>query len=160
TCSNGTQNGYSCNGLGTCNASSTTDCSPYVCLNASVCATTCNDDSGCVASSFCNTSHVCQADQLKGSPCAGNSQCVSGSCVDGFCCDGPCSGTCQACSAVKKGAGVNGECGGVKVDTDPDFECPDDGPSMCGRNGVCDGIGSCKLYPTGTACGATSCNSG
>src|SRR5262249_17720721 len=134
---------------------------PYVCANATACATTCNDDSGCIATSYCRINdHTCQPDQAKGASCTSGTQCASGNCVDNFCCDGPCTGTCQSCSKAKKGSGVAGVCGAIAAGTDPDSECPDDGASSCMRNGVCDGVGACQRYASGTACGATTCASG
>ena len=92
-----------------------------------------------------------------GSSCSIAAQCLSSFCVDGVCCDASCGSTCQACSAVKKGAGVDGVCGAIKVDTDPDNECTDQGASSCGTNGVCNGAAACKVYASGTSCGG-ACN--
>ncbi|HVK68062.1 MAG TPA: hypothetical protein VM694_26565, partial [Polyangium sp.] len=94
-----------------------------------------------------------------GVACSVGAQCVSGFCVDGVCCDAACTSTCQACSAAKKGAGTDGVCGAIKVDTDPDNECTDQGASSCGTSGSCNGAAACKLYPSGASCGAT-CNGG
>lgn len=160
SCSLGVQTGFACNGLGTCNPSTTSNCSPYLCANTSSCASSCADDTGCIAADYCRTSdHTCQSDQPKASVCTLSSQCQSGNCVDGYCCDSPCGGTCQACSATKTNA-TNGTCAPVKKTTDPDGECPDDGASSCGRDGTCDGIGACQKYANGTACGTTTCSAG
>jgi hypothetical protein len=159
TCSSGTQTGHACNGLGTCNPSTSDACSPYVCADTSKCAKTCASDAGCVANSYCAANNTCQADQNKGAICTAASQCTSGNCVDGFCCDAPCSGACQACSAAKTG-GTNGTCKAITLGTDPDGDCPDDGTPSCDRNGVCDGVGACQKYANGTACGSTTCSAG
>ncbi len=159
SCSGGTQTGFSCNGLGTCNPSSTSSCAPYVCADAIECADTCASDAGCVTSSYCRADDTCQPDQTKGATCTAASQCTSGNCVDGYCCDSPCSGACQACSAAKTG-GANGTCKAISLDSDPDGECPDDGAPSCDRNGLCDGVGACKKYASGTACGSTTCSMG
>ncbi|MEB2313028.1 MAG: hypothetical protein OZ921_01585 [Sorangiineae bacterium] len=159
TCSAGTQKGYTCDGLGTCKASSSSECSPYVC-GAKACATSCADDAGCVVGSYCRAADAtCQPDQAPGAACSSSSQCASGNCVDGVCCDAPCSGACQACAASKTG-GTDGVCAAVKSATDPDEECPDEGANSCKRDGLCDGIGACRLYASGTACGTTTCASG
>jgi len=159
TCAAGTQTGHACNGLGTCNPSTTSPCAPFVCADTTTCANSCSSDAGCVGSSYCAADHSCQSDQGKGATCSAASQCSSGNCVDGFCCDAPCSGVCQACSAAKTG-GVNGTCKAVSVATDPDGECPDDGPPSCGHDGACDGVGACRKYANGTACGSTTCSMG
>lgn len=159
TCAAGTQTGFSCNGLGTCNPSSSTPCAPYVCADGTACATSCASDAGCVPASYCAADHTCQPDKAKGATCSSSSQCTSGNCVDGVCCDSPCNGACQACSAAKTG-GANGTCRAVSTGTDPDGECPDDGPPSCARNGVCDGVGACQKYAAGTACGSTTCSMG
>jgi MYXO-CTERM domain-containing protein len=124
------------------------------------CADSCASDAGCVSSSYCRASdHTCQPDQAKGATCTAASQCTSGNCVDGYCCDAPCSDLCQACSAAKTG-GANGTCKGITKGNDPDGECPDDGPSSCARNGVCEAAGLCQKYTSGTACGSTACSMG
>jgi hypothetical protein len=159
-CSNGTVTGSLCNGSGTC-ISSSSSCNPYFCANATSCATTCSSDNDCVANAFCRTSdHTCQSDRANGLSCSGGSQCVSGNCVDGVCCDDPCNGSCEACTAAKKGSGADGTCANVAEDSDPDSECPDDGGATCKRNGDCDGSGGCKKYDSGTSCGSTTCTSG
>jgi len=89
--------------------------------------------------------------QIKGTlanaqACGANPQCASGFCVDGVCCDAKCDNKCMACSAAKKGSGVDGVCGSIAYDTDPDNECV---------NGACDGKNICKFY-NGTSCGANS----
>lgn len=90
-----------------------------------------------------------------GTTCSISAQCMSGFCVDGVCCDTACTSTCQACTAAKKGAGANGVCGPIAVDTDPDNECTDQGAMSCGTNGSCNGAAACKVYPSGTSCGST-----
>jgi hypothetical protein len=69
--------------------------------------------------------------------CTSGAQCPTGNCVDGFCCDNKCDNKCMACSAAKKGSGVDGICGSIKYDTDPDNDCP---------YGGCDGKNMCKNY--------------
>ncbi|MCC6213656.1 MAG: hypothetical protein IT376_02220 [Polyangiaceae bacterium] len=161
SCASGTQQGNTCNGFGTCTPASTTQCAPYTCLNASVCATSCSDDTFCIASAFCDTTtSTCTPDKPSGQACTADNQCTSGFCTDGVCCDQRCGGLCRACTAALKGSGSDGTCGFVGDTTDPEFECPDDGSATCDRDGMCNGAGACRLYAAGTACGATTCASG
>jgi hypothetical protein len=78
--------------------------------------------------------------------------CASGFCIDGVCCDAPCTGTCTACSALKKGSGQDGVCGFIGAGLNPDSECAKQPQATCGTTGVCDGKGACELYPNGSAC--------
>lgn len=80
--------------------------------------------------------------------CTADGQCATGYCVDGFCCNTQCTNECMACSAAKKGSGVDGLCGSIKYDTDPDNEC---------LYGACNGKNRCKTY-NGVPCAtATEC---
>jgi hypothetical protein len=91
--------------------------------------------------------------------CAVNNDCQAGFCVDGVCCNTACTGVCQACTAVKKGSGVDGVCGNIAAGTDPDNECPVQMQNTCGTTGQCSGVGTCVLYPAGTPCGQSmTCN--
>jgi FG-GAP repeat len=86
-----------------------------------------------------------------GDTCVMSNECLSGFCVDGFCCDTACSDTCQACTAVKKGQGIDGVCGPIALDGDPDNECP---------VGSCSGSGTCQSF-NGVACSSpATCLSG
>ncbi|MEZ4314092.1 MAG: hypothetical protein R3F14_39230, partial [Polyangiaceae bacterium] len=87
-------------------------------------------------------SGACQI--ANGQPCTEGSQCVSGNCVDDVCCNGPCTGTCQACTAAKKGSGSNGTCGPIAANSDPDDECT--------GSASCNGSGACSLSVNGSAC--------
>jgi hypothetical protein len=159
TCSGGTQSGFSCDGFGTC-VTGPTSCSPYLCADATQCATSCASDALCIASSYCRTSDgTCQPDQSNGATCTLGSQCISGNCVDGYCCDQQCGTLCKACAAAKTG-GSNGTCSNVIAGADFDDECPDDGAASCDRNGLCNGAGACQLYASGTACLTTTCTAG
>jgi hypothetical protein len=92
-----------------------------------------------------------------GTSCATGGECASGSCVDGVCCDTACTGLCQACTAAKKGSGANGVCGPIGAGADPDNECAAQAASTCGTTGTCNGAGACALWPSGTSCGAATC---
>jgi len=93
----------------------------------------------CNGSGACNQAPVLLAN---GAACNGGAQCISGFCADGVCCDAACTGTCQACTATKKGGGTDGTCGNIKYDADPDNEC---------ASGSCSGSGTCQYY-NGVAC--------
>lgn len=93
-----------------------------------------------------------------GCPCSAQTECLSGLCRDGVCCDADCSGTCQACSAVLKGAGSDGACEPIQAGHDPGDECTATDPSTCQLDGACDGQGGCRKHVSGTPCGAPSCN--
>jgi hypothetical protein len=88
--------------------------------------------SACGQEQQCNGAGQCLKEN--GQPCATASECVSGYCVDGVCCNGPCNTLCRACTAQKKGWGVNGECGGIEC-LDPDNECS--GTAFCLLSGNC-----------------------
>jgi hypothetical protein len=100
---------------------------------------------------------TCAAHCGQGKKCQAGTDCATGSCVDGVCCNSGCTGTCQACSAAKKGSGVDGTCGTVKAGTDPDSECPAAGVATCGNAGGCNGATACILYASGVVCAAASC---
>ena len=99
-------------------------------------------DSECAGAQVCNGSGACKVPN--GEACSVATDCLSGYCVDGVCCTTACTGTCQACSAVKKGSGADGTCGNIAVSTDPDSEC-------FGAI-ACNGAGACALLATGSAC--------
>jgi hypothetical protein len=87
---------------------------------------TCDDGGGVV----CDAVARCV-----GAPCSGAAQCPVGtSCIDGVCCESMCGGTCNACSAVKKGGGPNGLCGPILFGDPDGNDCP--GNSGCNA-GVC-----------------------
>lgn len=48
-----------------------------------------------------------------GVPCEFDAECGSGSCADGVCCDAVCDGACEGCTAERKGAGEDGQCGEI-----------------------------------------------
>lgn len=87
-----------------------------------------------------------------GAACTADSQCGSGHCVDGVCCDQACEGTCTACTAAKKGSGVDGTCEPVALGHDPDDECPRYAMHLCSHPGGCDGAGACRLGAAGSLC--------
>ncbi len=83
--------------------------------------------------------------------------CSSGVCVDGVCCATGCTGPCVACSAVKKGHGVDGTCEPVASGADPDGDCHAAAEQACGADGECDGAGACRLRPADAVCAPAQC---
>ena len=116
----------------TCNLGAT----PGVCSNIPTNTDPANECSG---ADVCNGAGACV--KVNGASCGGAGECVSGFCTDGVCCESTCSGTCQACAAVKTGS-VNGTCGPIMANTDPDSEC---------ALAECDGTGACEVA-LGVAC--------
>jgi len=151
-CVDGTCCGNICmNSCQACSAAKKGGGSDGVCGNI---ATNTDPDNECNPGE-CNGSGACnaspQATSANGAPCTSAAQCASGYCADGVCCDSWCLGSCQACTATKKGSGTDGTCGNIKYDTDPDDEC---------WGGSCDGKGACKQY-NGVWCSQSSqCLSG
>jgi len=150
-----------CNGSGACRSDGTTGCGLYAVCAASACGTACSADGDCVASAFCSGT-TCTGDLDTGAACSRPGQCKSGFCADGVCCDKACSGSCEACTAAKKGSGTDGTCGNVAAGTDPQDKCTvDTTAGSCGPDGMCDGAGACRPYRTkGTPCGTTTCTAG
>lgn len=95
----------------------------------------CPEDIACSGNSACTFLST-------GTSCSNAQQCLSGQCVDGVCCSTKCSDTCMACSATKKGHGVDGICETIALNTDPDDECLLD----------CNGVGACILLGPGQPC--------
>jgi hypothetical protein len=145
-----------CDGQGACVGGAMVNCAPDPCMGGT-CASMCVTDADCIATGYCATSGTCAPKQPNGQPATGNDQCLSGFFADGVCCDQACTGICSACTAAKKGAGIDGVCGPVRSGTDPDGDCVDQGAASCGTRGVCDGSGACALYQAGTVCAAASC---
>ena len=148
---------------GSCSAPAPGDCGLYGCSSGS-CRSTCTGDSHCdtAAGSWCDTSvsgGMCSDVKDNGSTCSGANECASSFCVDGFCSSGACTAACYSTDGAVTG-GANGSCLPVLSGHDPGGDCSDQGASGCGRDGTCDGSGSCRKYSSGTVCAATSCSSG
>jgi hypothetical protein len=153
---NGCENGLTADpaNCGACGS----DCSPYRCVGGT-CTTSCASAGDCQSGHFCQGGS-CVATLANGAPCGAGNQCSSGYCVDGVCCSTSCAGTCQACSAARKGSGSDGVCGNIAAATDPDAECLAQAASTCGGTGFCDGSGGCQLHPLNTICVPASCAGG
>ncbi len=153
-----------CDGLGNCEASGTSDCAPYACDAAGVdCLTGCTGHGDCDTANYCDGNGDCVPRHPDGTTCTDDGECTSSFCVDAVCCNRVCDATCEACSAAGTG-GVDGVCGPVTVDTDPDGECPSTDPTSCGVDGSgCNGDSAnpgCNLYDNATLCSAASCTGG
>jgi hypothetical protein len=99
--------------------------------------------------------------RANGYPCSGAGECDSGACVDGYCCDSPCAASdpasfCHACNVP----GLEGHCVAARAGTDPHQQCAPEPANPCGRDGLCDGAGACRVAAAGTACGSGSCTNG
>ena len=96
-----------------------------------------------------------------GWPCDHAADCANGTCVDGYCCDSFCdpsdgANLCRACNVP----GSEGHCVAALAGTDPHQQCEPDLVNPCGRDGLCDGSGQCRLTPPRTPCGSASCVAG
>ncbi len=94
-----------------------------------------------------------------GAVCQSGDACVSAFCVGasadvlGVCCSSACDGPCESCNQT----GSLGICTYLPAGfTDP--ACNGTDRTTCGYNGLCDGLGSCTLYPKDTVCGSSSCS--
>ena len=65
---------------------------------------------------------------------------------------------CEACTAARKGSGIDGECAPIADGSDPDTECTAEPATSCGTTGTCNGARACKLHPVGTSCGPGQCS--
>jgi hypothetical protein len=132
-------------------------CGRYRCGGAADCpANGCAGDGDCAPGSFCNGGS-CLEVKAVGLACTTSSECaptngaLGGYCVDGVCCSTACASRCSACSAALKDSGVDGECGPVRVGTDPDDECTEEPKTGCGLDGLCN-KGECERWLPGTDC--------
>ena len=115
----------------------------------------CTDAGGeCGAGTYCDDENadtaeqICKPQKPNGDMCASTEQCSSGFCVDGVCCDTACdSADCESCLGAHTG-GVDGTCGFVKEDTDPNNDCTENitGSTVNGCEGnACSGnAAACK----------------
>lgn len=137
-CFNGVQStSWTCDGLGSCTATSPDACDPYVCDDDGLaCQTSCEDSADCDEDHYCNTTNnTCIPKIANGNSCSDAEQCASGFCPDddGVCCDAACSGECESCLGALNGD-TNGTCGFTQSG-DPDDECP--ALQACNGQGMC-----------------------
>ncbi len=155
-CAGGTVTGYLCNGAGICNSSSA-PCAPYASCDGAACATSCNSNSDCVATAYCDgASQRCLSAKGDGQPCAIAAECGSGHCVDGVCCNTECTGQCAACNEPSRAGRCTAVTGAPRAGR----------PACAGTGGECAGAcngasaDSCS-YPGGeTSCGQATCSEG
>jgi hypothetical protein len=149
-----------CDGQGTCMAPANVDCSPYICDSTGgspACRTTCRaGGTDCQAPATCvNSSCGAKVKKAAGAGCVDGTDCLSTFCVDGVCCVSTCTTSCNSCNQT----GKEGMCLPVPAGkVDPRNVCKDAGIATCGKNGLCDGMGGCQVYPTTAVCAAASCN--
>jgi hypothetical protein len=140
-----------CDGNGQCSQAVSEPCPPYSCDPATQrCAIACTTDALCASGQQCVAERCGKS--VNGATCQEASDCASGFCVDGVCCNVACSGSCVSCNQT----GSVGRCTYVAAGL-PDPTCQASDPATCGRTGLCDGFGSCTLFPENTICGASSC---
>ena len=153
TCEGDGINGIlTCDGNGKCSEAISQTCPPYSCdSTTSRCATACTTNVECAASQQCVANRCGKS--ANGAVCQTADDCSSGFCADGVCCNVACSGVCVSCSQT----GLLGHCAFVPAGL-PDPACNASDRTTCGNTGLCDGLGSCTLYPEQTVCGASSCS--
>ncbi len=124
----------SCDGAGSCPASTPVPCAPYVCDGSgTACLAACAGDGDCVGGFYCNGAS-CVPQGNTGVACGANNQCSSGFCADGVCCNTACDGACDACSKAK-GASTDGACSAVAPGMPGDPACA---PYLCdGQKALC-----------------------
>ena len=144
-----------CDGLGVCQlAAGGVECAPYACA-AGGCATPCVSQADCVAGAFCE-SGVCELKGASGDACAGDPVHL-GLLRGGGVLRHHVRRRLPVVHRRREGRGLDGTCGLAAAGADPHDDCLDDAAPSCQRDGVCDGMGACQLYPLGTQCAATSC---
>ncbi|HET6149345.1 MAG TPA: hypothetical protein VFH68_17545 [Polyangia bacterium] len=92
-----------------------------------------------------------------GTACRGDSECGSSHCVDGVCCNEACTGSCQQCDSPA----TPGQCVAVAAGQPAPTKrapCAPEAVATCKQNGMCDGKGSCQLYPDGAICKPATCD--
>lgn len=145
----------SCDGAGNVAIEDLIDCKPFGCdADDQACSDTCDVDSGCDDSAFCDLSQSICVDKLPdGAPCASGTECESAFCADGRCCNVACDGTCESCAQ----AGTEGECRLIQGQPIAGKACPEATDADCA--GSCDGLQVECVFPD-AACGSSSCSEG
>ena len=147
----GVTGSLTCDGNGNCSDPISLPCAPYTCdPTTSDCARDCTTDAQCSPGHQC-VSGLC-GKSPNGAFCDTADRCSSGFCVDGVCCNRACS-SCMSCNQT----GSVGHCAAIPAGQH-DPACGGGDPTTCRNTGVCDGFGSCTLYPKDTVCGPSSCS--
>ncbi len=153
-----------CDGEGGCVATSTIDCSPYLCNAATLqCHDTCSTVDQCVDKGPCTSEKCSGSAKPLGAQCKDSKDCASGFCVEGVCCQEACAGVCKTCRLTLPLAPqivIAGHCMFVPKGLDPRDDCPQKSETTCDLDGSCDGKGTCRLWPEGTYCATPKCTSG
>jgi hypothetical protein len=142
-----------CDGAGTCPASQTQPCAPFLC-GPTECAGNCKTDDDCASTARC-AGGVCVTKSPDGTPCSTGDTCASHECVDGVCCHTDCKGQCEACDEP----GQAGTCVPVSgVPRGNRAACAGSGDCV----GSCDGqnAASCAYPGSGTTCRQPACEKG
>jgi hypothetical protein len=144
-----------CDGKGVCQATTSRSCTSSTCQNGS-CASACASDDVCLPGFHCEN-QTCKLKRPLGQTCTSAAGCASGVCSGGVCCNIACDGKiCSSCTVP----GKVGTCSPAPAGQDPGDLCPTEAATTCGRDGVCDGTGRCRLHAAGVECGAAVCSNG
>ena len=144
-----------CDGKGVCQATTSRSCTASTCQNGS-CATVCTTSDVCLPGFHCEDK-TCKVNRPLGQGCTTAGQCASGICSSGVCCNVGCDNkVCLSCAVP----GKVGTCAPAPAGDDPGNLCSTEAASTCGRDGVCDGAGKCRLHAAGVECGPPACNAG
>ena len=148
--------GLTCDGNGSCSQSSTNPCYPYTCdPTTNLCATECTTNSQCAAGQACIAGSC--GKKLNGAAAKTSAECLSGFVASDHCCNVACDGPCVSCDLP----GSIGRCKPVDFGLpDPGNQCPATLASTCGTTGLCDGSGSCAIFPANTPCASAACSGG
>ena len=141
-----------CDGKGGCNQAISQTCPPYSCDRATNrCSSNCATDAQCAAGQQCVAGRCGKSSN--GAVCQTGDDCASTFCIDGVCCNIACSGPCVSCDQT----GSVGHCRFIPAGL-PDPACNPSDRTTCGDTGLCNGFGSCTLYPQNTVCGSSDCS--
>jgi hypothetical protein len=144
-----------CDGKGVCQATMSRSCTSSTCQNGS-CASVCTTSDVCLPGFNCEN-QTCKLKRPLGQSCSSAAQCGSGICSGGVCCNIACDDKiCLSCAVP----GKLGTCSPAPAGEDPGDRCPTEPAASCGRDGVCDGTGKCRLHAAGVECGAATCSAG
>ncbi|HXJ23164.1 MAG TPA: hypothetical protein VMT03_23300 [Polyangia bacterium] len=149
-------NARTCDGKGTCQVATTTNCNPFACSGTTSCNTACKADTDCLSPNICDPkTSLCGNKKRQGQTCSAAADCLTGlSCVDGVCCASTACGTCQACNVT----GSAGTCANVPSGgAEPHGKCPTSSTAPCGNTGACTGSGTCQQAAATVACGTAGC---
>jgi hypothetical protein len=98
-------------------------------------------------------------------PCASDSECVTGFCVgtvgNRVCCNTICNGGCESCLASEQSpGGQDGTCGPRSAGSVATAGCEPTADATCSTTGHCNGKGDCDYPPTGTPCTTSAISDG